>query len=454
LHAQGFGLNEIGACAIARGFANTGAPCKDASMIYWNPAAATTLTGWNVSLGAAGIKINGAFTQDTTGRRWESDTPMATVPTAFIAYHPKASKAAWGIGLYVPYGLTSQWTDDFPGRFQAKKASLSTFYVQPNVSWQLNDMWSIGGGPVFGHSSVELIQSADLSAQVALPPITFGQLGIARNTEFARARLTGSANGFGAQVGIWGQPSPEWSVGARYLAPIVFNYNDADATFTQTPTGLVLGGDLPPTLKAGTPVDQLVASQFASGGRLVSQKVATQITHPAQFQAGLGYSGFKNWLLNADYAWVGWSRFSNLPVDFCGAGSTSCTTSSPRDTILSKSLIESYNNTSAIRLGAEYTMPTRGWKLRGGFAGAASAAPPESVTPLLPEQDRLYYSAGAEIPLFARWFADAAFMHISAPGARGRVIERASTTQTAAQLNTGAYTLSANIFAITLKASY
>ena len=37
--AQAFGLNEIGSCALARGFATTSAPCDDASSIYWNPGA-------------------------------------------------------------------------------------------------------------------------------------------------------------------------------------------------------------------------------------------------------------------------------------------------------------------------------------------------------------------------------------------------------------------------------
>src|SRR5215207_5141864 len=37
--AQAFGLNEIGTCAVGRAFANTGAPCDDASSVYWNPAA-------------------------------------------------------------------------------------------------------------------------------------------------------------------------------------------------------------------------------------------------------------------------------------------------------------------------------------------------------------------------------------------------------------------------------
>ena len=43
--AQGFGLNEIGSCAVARGFAVTSIPCNDPSEIYWNPAATTGLAG-------------------------------------------------------------------------------------------------------------------------------------------------------------------------------------------------------------------------------------------------------------------------------------------------------------------------------------------------------------------------------------------------------------------------
>lgn len=449
LHAQAFGLNEIGSCALARGFANTASPCKDASTIFWNPAAATGLSGWNFTGGVAAIGINGSFTQDTSLRKYDADVPTQWVPHLFLNYHNPNSKAAYGIGVYVPYGLTSQWHDDFPGRFLAQKASLATVYVQPNFAWQVNKNWSVGGGPIYAHSSVELVQAIDLSsvptAAVANAP-TFGNLGIATGTEFARARLKGSANGWGAQVGVNGTFDNGWSVGARFLAPIEFKYDGADATFTQSSTGLVVGGTLSSPFVAGTPVDSIVAPQFRTGGALVAQQASTKITHPAQIQAGLAYSGIKNWLLEGDYAWTGWKRFDVLPVTFTGPAATS-----------SSVKIESYNNTSSIRLGAEYTMPQDGWKLRVGFTGIASAAPPETVTPLLPEQDRAYGTLGLGIPLNKSWAIDAAYAHIWTSGARGRIVDRTTTvnnTATAAQLNSGVFDLSANIFSITIKASY
>src|SRR6185437_11550118 len=169
------------------------------------------------------------------------------------------SQWAIGTGLYVPYGLTSEWPDSFPGRFSAKKASLQTFYVPLNFAWQINDKWSIGGGPVFGHSKVELIQAVDLSQQLLPTGQTFAQIGIATGTEFARAHLNGTATAWGAQIGVSGHPSPNWMVGARYLSALEFKYDNATATFDQVNTGLIVGGTLPgptpqTTIPAGTPI--------------------------------------------------------------------------------------------------------------------------------------------------------------------------------------------------------
>ena len=102
LGAQGFGLNEIGSCAIGRAFATTASPCRDASAIYWNPATTTTLTGWSVVAGVSAISLTGDFKQDTTGRSWDADVPTQWVPHVFVNYHPTNGKFAFGVGAYVP----------------------------------------------------------------------------------------------------------------------------------------------------------------------------------------------------------------------------------------------------------------------------------------------------------------------------------------------------------------
>jgi long-chain fatty acid transport protein len=449
-HAQGFGLNEISTCGLGRGFAAVATGCHDASTIYWNPAASTQLNGLKWAFGAAAIAIDGKFVQDTTFRTYKGDVSTQVVPHFFLNYHNPASRAAFGIGVYVPYGLTSQWHDDFPGRFSAQKASIQTFYVQPNFGWKISPKWSIGVGPIIGHSSVELIQAVDLSQQslpVGTQSVGLASLGIAQRTQFATAKLKGDAWGYGAHFGLQGQLSDNWTLGVRYMTQVVFSYDNADATFTQVATGLVVPAAIPnPTnpsiivVPAGTSIDAIVAPFFATGGTLASQKVKTRIAHPGQFQAGFAYTGMRNWEFEADYAMIGYRAFKDLPIQFANPA-------------LSRTLIEEYNNSSAIRLGAEYKFANSA-RVRGGFSGVSAAAPDVTVTPLLPEQDRANYSLGFSLPVLKALVVDGGWVLVTTPGRRGRIDERTNTAQTAAQLNTGVYSLTANIFALSLKSSF
>jgi long-chain fatty acid transport protein len=449
LHAQGFGLNEIGSCAVSRASAVTGAPCEDASAIFWNPAAGTQLQkGLSLYGGAASIQVRGDFTPDysTTGNYYRPNIPTAFPPHLFANWNG-AGRYAAGIGVYVPYGLTSQWRDDFPGRFSAKRASITTIYVQPNLSVALSPGWSIGGGPIIGHSKVQLEQSLDLSSQKLPTGGTFANLGIVPGTEFGRAFLEGSAMGYGYHVGIHGKFGSSLQVGARYLSSIKFSYNDADARFVQLGTNLVvpdastgaaLGG-----LPAGTPYDSFLAAQFRTGGALVGQKVKTEITHPAQLEAGFGYTAPTGTLLSFDYGYIFWNVFDELPVNFQGPASGS-----------SRSLIEDYKNSASYRFGLEQKF-ARYWNasVRAGFSLTQTPAPDETVTPLLPDMDRRNFAAGIGLPFGGRYALDLGYLHVDTQGRRGRTGERTSSSQTAAQLNNGFYRLNADILSLSLKAS-
>ena len=222
VEAQGFGLNEIGSCAVARGFAVTSVPCNDPSEIYWNPAATTGLQGWGLYVGAAAVQVNGGFNADSTGRSYPGDVPVKFPPHIFLNYTPKGAKWAVGIGSYVPYGLVSQWKPDFPGRFESQRASLASDYIQPNFAYRFAPGWSIGGGPVFGVSHVELRQALDLSTALVplspIPGLTFGQLGIPAGTQFATADLKGDATAWGFNVGVHGKIGADWQSGRAAIS--------------------------------------------------------------------------------------------------------------------------------------------------------------------------------------------------------------------------------------------
>ena len=447
--AQGFGLNEIGSCSVARGFAVTSVPCNDASDIYWNPSATVGLQGWGLYAGAAAIQVNGGFNADSTGRSYPGDVPVKFPPHIFVNYTPKGGRWAVGIGSYVPYGLVSQWKPDFPGRFESQKASLASDYIQPNVAYRIAPGWSIGGGPVFGISSVELRQAIDLAAVPAGEGLNFGQLGIPTGTQFATANLKGTGTAWGFNVGVHGKIGPDWQVGARFLSKMKFKYDDADVEFTQQLTGLTLAGGNPLGFPPGTPVDGIISAGFAPGQPFSSgQHVSTEIDHPAQLQAGIGYTGFTNTTITVDYAWIDYSSFKSLDVKFSG----------PADAAgLSRVLLEDYSGSSSVRFGIEHAFAA-GFRGRVGFDWIDSPAPDVTVTPLLPDMNRRNYSLGIGLPVGASYTLDASYLHVDTSGRRGRIVERTegspAESETAAELNSGFYTLNANVVSLSLKVNF
>ncbi|HKG93622.1 MAG TPA: outer membrane protein transport protein [Gemmatimonadaceae bacterium] len=458
--AQGFGLNEIGTCAVARQAAVTAAPCNDASMIYWNPAAPSSMPGrFSLLLGVAPIGVGGDFTQDTTGTVFEGDVPWEFPPHAFLNYsfgdrfkYRWASRVALGLGVYVPYGLTSQWHSDFIGRFSAQKASLQTIYVQPNLSFEvIPGRLSLGGGPVFGHSTLELRQSLDLADQRLPTGATFGQIGIARGTEFGRAELKGDGTAWGAHFGAHARLTPTINVGVRWLWSMYFDYT-GDATFRRVPTALVLSGQLRApdgsvALPAGTILDTVLAKNFATGGLLVDQDVTTAIKHPGQVQFGIGYTGLEGTQIGIDGQWIRWSDFDALPVNFAGPARVS-----------NRALIEDYEDSWSFRVGAERNFAglfKNGFAGRIGYSFVQTPAPDVTVTPLLPDQDRNNFALGVGVPLGRNWAFDASYLKVDTEGRRGRVAERPSRTITDPEtLNSGFYRLSANIWSFSLKAQF
>ena len=459
--AQGFGLNEIGSCAIGRGFATTGAPCDDASTLYWNPAAITTLRGFGLYVGGSAIAVSGRFTTDSTLRVDEGDVPIELPPFLGVTWKGSGalSRLALGLAAYVPYGLTSQWREDFPGRFSALRASLQTIYVQPTIAFEIvPNRFSVGAGAIWGHSALELRQGIDLSQQrVPVPNVpvaqqpTFARFGVAPGTEFARAELEGDGTAVGAHVGAFLRVTDRLSIGARYLTSLKFEY-EGDATFRPIATGLTLAGNNPFNAPAGTPVDALVAGQFNTGGALVPQGIKTEIEHPAQLQVGVGFRLSPATMLSADYARVQWDVFQELPVDFQGPAPD-------------RVIVEEYGNSDSYRAGLEHRFgaspsgmrsPLDGIVGRLGFSYATSPAPDQTVTPLLPDMDRYNYAVGAGIPLGRRFTLDAAYLRVDTEGRRGRTGERAET-DTPAQAtarNNGFYNLDANIFSLSLKATF
>lgn len=465
--AQGFGVYEQGTCVMGRAGTAVADGCDDGSGIYFNPAHLAGATGITASVGATVIDASGEFTYDYTTRRpytgvdVDLENDPIPVPHGYVTYGV-TDALGLGLGLYVPYGLETNWPGRlsdgsvFDGAFEGFANRVQAIYVQPTAAYQITPRLRVGGGPVLAISAVELNQVQDLS-QVSVPgeEATFGQLGVPFHTAFAQSRLEANNDlGLGANIGATYQATDRLSVGVRFTTPITVSY-EGEATFGQIETGLVfpstsplaqdLNGDGTPD---PTPADALLASQFGprgvldqyrdrarSDGTLSTQGVETEITFPLQLVGGLQFEATDRLRLLADYQFTGWSSFDEIPLQF--------------ERLSDRTREEGYENTHAVRLGAEYDVLDP-LTARIGYLYNTAAAPDEVVTPLLPESDRNQFTIGAGWRPVETVELNVSYQLLRQNDRRGRVRGALPGEDVTTALNQGLYSFGANLFGATL----
>jgi long-chain fatty acid transport protein len=444
-NAQGFQVNEHGSCVMGRGGAGVALPCPDGSGMFYNPSGLLTRLGWTISAGVTAIDAYGGFTDDLTATTTDLANNIVPVPHAFITYGRE--RFAAGLGLFVPYGLGTEWPNTFSGRFAGYDNNLSNIYVQPTLAFRPHPRITVGAGLDFVIGKVTLTQRVDLSEQLvpdpalqaAIPGATFGMLGVASGTDFANGQLVGHGTGVGGHFGVTVQLHPRVSFGAKYLARVGIRY-EGDVDFEPVSTGILLPAGNPLGVPAGTPLDSVVAGAFLPGGPLVDQDVAASVSMPDQLTVGFAFQVMRGVTVLADYNWVNWSVFDTLPVTF-------------ENPALSSRTVESYQDTHGVRLGFDWAASGK-LAVRGGYIYHTAAAPAEVVTPLLPEGKRNEFTVGLGYAFSSVLRADVAYQYLSQQNRRGRVREFPGGVTPDLSLNTGLYEFKAHLLGITLTAGF
>jgi long-subunit fatty acid transport protein len=105
-------------------------------------------------------------------------------------------------------------------------------------------------------------------------------------------------------------------------------------------------------------------------------------------------------------------------------------------------------NTNGFRFGGEWK-PSSTATVRFGYIHHDGAAPPQTVTPLLPEGARNEFTLGWGIKFSKDVRADIAVQHIRQDDRRGRTRETPNVMPTT-DLNNGLYNFTANLLGISL----
>lgn len=438
--SQGFGLYEQGTCAMGRGGAGVASPCPDASSAFFNPAG-LSFEKTQISIGGAFVGPRGHFTDSTTSRVSDLNNHWYPIPNIYMS-KPLAQRAAVGVGVFAPYGLTTDWPVDSQGRYLGYHSVVQAVYIQPTLALKVNRVLSVGGGVDITYLKVQLRQRVDLSTQLlpALPGVppgsTFALLGVAPGTDFANVNLRGDTWHPGFHLGVLIKASDRFSLGARYLYGQSVGVDNGKIETTQISTPYKLPFAIPGA-PAGTPLDVLLKPQFAAGGTLSNQNATTTLPLPDQFVAGIAVQATSKLKLLVDYQFTRWSMFDNLLIN---------------GDLLKSTVVESYKDAHGVRLGAEIAIGARN-VLRTGVDIHTAAAPAQTVTPNLPEGWRQEYAVGFGRQISERFRCDLAYMRLVQPERAGRTTNGGKAVPTAAD-NNGVYSFGANLLGLSLSMSF
>jgi long-chain fatty acid transport protein len=440
--AQGYGVYEQSACVLGRGGASVASPCPDGSSIYFNPAGIVLTPGSTASVGASVIGPRGNFTNSTTHLVSDLNIRYYPVPNVYFKTNLAKDRASVGLGVFAPYGLTTEWPTSSEGRFLGYKSLVHSIYVQPTVAVKLNDMVAVGGGIDITRTSLELRQRLDLATvPITGTPYTFGTLPVGpvpAGTDFADVDITGNKWHAGYHLGVIVTPDKNVSLGLRYLSGQTVDVTNGAVTYVQIQTGTRLAIPLGPTIPAGTPIDALVAPNFAAGGKLSNQAATASLPLPDQLVFGAAVHVTPKVQALVDYQYVRWSMFDVLTINQTIAGVTT--------------IVEGYQNTSGVRLGVDYAInPDTAFRVGADFHGGA--APPQTVTPNLPEGSRAEFSLGFG-KRFGKARLDAYYMYLHQGDRAGRTVGPPSGVAPTTALNNGTYAFMSNLFGVTFSVGF
>lgn len=347
IFAGGFQINEHGSKAMGMGGAFT-AQASDPSAIFFNPAGLSFQKGVNLMLGTTLIFPSTKFI-DTTKKESKMKSQIF-YPINIYGTYAFSEDFSFGLGVFNPFGLGTEWDENWTGRRLSTKTDLQTFFINPTIAYKFSDQLSLGLGVSYVLANVELkFRVPTLSS--LLPPTVSDKDGF--------ASLEADGNGFNFNVGLLYKPMPDLSLGLSYRHSTKLDL-EGDAKFTEM---------------------QALQPYFPGGAG------STSITLPYNILFGIAYNFIPELTIEADLQYVGWESYDTLDIKI-DEGPASPLGTLQKGTKAAKD----WENAFVIRLGGEYRFDE--FSFRAGYIYDKTPQPDKSVEPMLPDANRHEFTLG------------------------------------------------------------
>ena len=404
----GFQLKEQSGSLQGLSFAGASAKADDASVMFYNPAGITRLKGTQGHANLSLIKPSAKFNNDASGFT-AAAVPAATAHTvndgdagslaavpSLYAVSSMDNGVRYGLAINTPYGLKTEYNDDWVGRYYAIKSELMTINVAPTVAWKVNEEWSLGAALNIQYAEAELTNATRLN-NVALAD--------------ALTTLKGNDLGFGFRVGTMYEPTDSTRIGLAYQSGIHHK----------------LEGD----------VKTILGSTLI--GAASTDNAEAKLRTPDVASLGVYHKLNDRLAVMGELAWTNWSVFENLTVVNSDTGS-----------VLSN-VEEKWDDSYFMALGMEYNpcnCPNK--RFQFGVAYDQTPVDDEYRTFRIPDEDRFWVSFGYG----QEWGEDKSFTvgysHIFVDDAS--VVENASST--AKGVVSGSFDASVDILSANFKMKF
>jgi len=409
VHAAGFALIENSASGMGNAFAGAAAIAEDPSTTWFNPAGMLELSpGTHTSVAGHIIVPSADYTDKgswvnpvlTGGNINQAQAAMsgtndnggktAIVPNSYLV-HQVNDQFSLGLAINAPFGLETNYDNDWIGRYHALQSSMMTLNVNPAFAYRVNDRFSIGAGLNAQYIDVKLSSAIDSAAacRSIASAANSGDLLLAClnnlprlasvNTD-SKATISGDDLSWGFNIGAIYKPTLNTRIGLSYRSAIDHELEgDADYSVNAalqpilTATGVTRFNDTAVTADANLP-------------ETTSLSIAHKVNDRLE--------------LLGDITRTGWSSFERLTVVNANDGS------------IVTDVNESWKDVNRYAIGANYQYNDK-TKLRFGVAYDETPTPNEQLrTPRTPDADRTWVALGANYRINKQMSLDLGYAHL------------------------------------------
>lgn len=381
--AGSFSLYTEGSAAAVGNFAaGVAAEGADASIGYYNPAGLVLLHQKQAVLSGVGVLPSSKLTGTSTFTTVIEDelfippyiqsfsnlqgAKKAVVPALHYA-QPLGDRATFGISIYSPFGLSTDWGEESPVRYAGTLTELMTGNVSPEIGGRLTEHWAIGAGLDLQWAQVKFNQI--IGSPAALQLLQEGGSDVTATTLDSLSFNQGHSFGVGAHAGVLGMFNDNHTrIGLNYQSQIKQQFNGR-STLTRRLADPALTD----------------ASACFQNNTLASNEISLpDITTVSIYQ-----DVNTRLALLGSAVYTGWNSFTTIQLNQVAAYSNDLQSTA----LVNSTVIEDYRNTWRFALGANYHFNNQ-WMLRvgGGYDQTPTVDAHRDIR--LPDANRWALSVG------------------------------------------------------------